>query len=133
MTVSETSGRSAAWTLSSAHSGAMLRLERLVRDRRGFTLLVASFGDSAYRDRVVTYLVDGWRGGSRVDADDADGDFSRLEDRIGAAAQQGAVQVVGPEHWPGDATQLWHAFNYHREQVAARCPEPLLVWIPRTQ
>lgn len=102
-----------------------------MRDRRGFTLLVAGFGDSAYRDRVVTYLTGGWLGGSTVDAVDAGGDFARLEDQIGAAARQGAVQVVGLEHWPGDATQLWHAFNDHREQVAALCPQPLLVWIPQ--
>ncbi|MBA2496237.1 MAG: tetratricopeptide repeat protein [Acidimicrobiia bacterium] len=131
MTVSETSGPSAPWSLSSAHAGALLRMERLVRDRRGFTLLVAGFGDSAYRDRVLTYLADGWLGGATVDAGDADGDFGQLEDRIGAAARHGAVQVVGLEHWPGDSGLLWHAFNHHRERIASLCPAPLLVWVPR--
>ena len=130
MTSSEAPLRTPGWNLSSEHSGALLRMERLVRNRSGFTLLIAGYGDSAYRDRVAGYLVEGWLGGRMVDARDAQGEFHRLEDAIAAAAAQGAVQVIGLERWDSGVESLWQGFNYHRERLASLCRVPLLLWVP---
>jgi tetratricopeptide (TPR) repeat protein len=105
-------------------------MERLVRNRSGFTLLIAAYGDSAYRDRVARYLVEGWLGGTMVDARDAQGEFHRLEDAIAAAALHGAVQVIGLERWDSGVESLWQGFNYHRERLASLCRVPLLLWVP---
>ncbi|MDY7094640.1 MAG: tetratricopeptide repeat protein, partial [Acidobacteriota bacterium] len=95
--------------------------------------MILQFSDGSYRDRVAEYLQEQLCGGSIVDAESAEGDFSRLEDLLAAAAAKGPVQVVGLEDWPGGAASLWQAFNYHREQLADRCPVPLLLWVLRSR
>ena len=123
-----------AWDLESEHSGALLRLERLLQGRRGFTLVILEHSDSVYRDRVADYLEGALGGAPRVDASTVGGDFAELEERLARAACEGsAVQVVGLRDWPHGMPKLWQAFNYHREQVADRCSVPLLLWVLRGQ
>lgn len=122
-----------AWNLDSEHSGPFLRLERLLRGRLGFTLVVLEYSDSSYRDKVVSHLGE-LRAGVVVDAGKYDGDFAALEKDLARAGRDyPLVQVVDLEAWPLGLAQLWQAFNYHREQIADRCPVPLLLWIARAR
>ena len=44
------------WTLRSEHSGAFLRLRRLLNGRSSFTLCFLTYSDSVYRDEVARFL-----------------------------------------------------------------------------
>jgi len=129
---SKHSAAAPAWEAESEHSALLLRLERLLHGRLAFTLVVLEYSDSGYRDCLMRHLDRAWEEGTRVDAREVDGDFTALEDRLEKAGREhGAAQVVGLEDWPHGLPSLWQAFNYHREQIADRCPGPLLLWVLR--
>ena len=133
MSLSETTATAVLWDLESEHSGPLLQLERLLRGRRGFTLVVLEYGDSHYRDRLIGYLERTFAKGSRIDLGDIGGEFAVLEERLTQVVlgQPQAIHLVGFESWPHGLEKLWQAFNYHRELIADLCPAPLLLWILR--
>jgi tetratricopeptide (TPR) repeat protein len=119
-----------SWPLHSEHSGALLRLRRLVEHRRSFVLCFLTYSDSAYRDTVAGFLdellgarvrvaIDGYH---PVGTEDL---FGRLSD----CAYQGPAQLIGLESWPDGLDDLLKRLNYRREAFAARCQRPLLLWI----
>ena len=119
-----------AWPLRSEHSGALLRLRRLIANRRSFTLCFLPYSDSAYRDIAAAFLAEllGARLRVAIDRDIRIGTedlFERLSDQ----AHDGPVQLSGLERWPDGLDNLLQRLNYRREALAARCRRPVLAWI----
>ena len=120
----------AIWNLRSEHSGAFLRLQRLLEGRRSFTLCFLIYSDSFYRDQAARFLEE--RLGAKVcvsiDRDTSIGTedlFERLDaDPLGAPSQ-----LMGLEHWPEGIDNLLTRLNYRREALAERCTRPLLFWV----
>ena len=124
-------GRSSAiWSLRSEHSGAFLRLQRLLDGRQSFTLCFLTYSDRAYRDEVADFL--GERLGARVrisiDSDDRIGTESLFE-KLSAGRNRGPAQLTGLELWPEGLDDLLGRLNHRRGALAERCARPLLMWI----
>ena len=119
-----------SWPLHSEHSGALLRLRRLVEHRRSFVLCFLTYSDSAYRETAADFLAEllgarlcvGVDANVRVGTEDL---FGRLSD----PAYEGPAQLIGLESWPDGLDDLLKRLNYRREAFAARCQRPLLLWI----
>ena len=119
------------WNLLSEHSGAYLRLRRLLTGRRSFTLCFLTYSDSAYRDRVARFLK------KRLRADDPRRYRSGRAHRHGGALREpgreleqtarpsSPVRNTGPEGFDNLLVRL----NRRRESLAAWCPRPLLFWV----
>ena len=125
-------GRSdAIWSLRSEHSGAFLRLQRLLDGRQSFTLCFLTYSDSAYRDEVADFL--GERLGARVrvsiEPDDRIGTEALFE-KLSAGRNRGPAQLTGLELWPEGLDDLLGRLNHRRGALAERCARPLLMWIP---
>jgi len=122
----------ASWPLRSEHSGALLRLRRLVENRQSFVLCFLTYSDSAYRETVAVFLAEllnAWLrvaidGKARVGTEEL---FGRLSD----PTYVGPAQLNGLESWPDGLDDLLTRLNYRREAFAARCQRPLLIWIRR--
>ena len=119
-----------AWPLRSEHSGTLLRLRRLIANRRSFTLCFLTYSDSAYRDIVAAFLADllGARLRVAIDRDIRIGTEDLFE-RLSDPAHDGPVQLSGLELWTEGLDNLLQRLNYRREALAARCRRPLLAWI----
>ena len=119
-----------SWPLHSEHSGALLRLRRLVERRKSFVLCFLTYSDSAYRETAVGFLVDLLGAQLRVAID---GDIrvgtEDLFERLSDSAYEGPAQLMGLESWPDGLDDLLKRLNYRREAFAERCQRPLLVWI----
>ena len=120
----------AIWSLRSEHSGAFLRLQRLLDGRQLFTLCFLTYSDSAYRDEVADFLEE--RLGARVrvsiDPDDRIGTEALFE-KLSAGRNRGPAQLTGPERWPEGLDDLLGRLNHRRGALAERCARPLLMWI----
>ena len=122
-------GRSdAIWSLRSEHSGAFLRLQRLLDGRQSFTLCFLTYSDSAYRDEVADFL--GERLGARVrvsiEPDDRIGTEALFE-KLSAGRNRGPAQLTGLELWPEGLGDLLVRPNHRRGVLAQRCARPLLI------
>ena len=121
----------AIWSLRSEHSGAFLRLQRLLDGRQSFTLCFLTYSDSAYRDGVADFLEE--RLGARVrvsiDPDDRIGTEALFE-KLSAGRNRGPAQLTGLERWPEGLDDLLGRLNHRRGALAERCTRPLLMWIP---
>ena len=120
----------AIWPLRSEHSGAFLRLQRLLEGRQSFTLCFLIYSDSFYRDQAASFLEE--RMGARVrvsiDPDTSIGTEDLFE-RLNAAPRSGPAQLVGLDQWPEGIDNLLTRLNYRREALAERCKRPLLFWV----
>ena len=116
--------------LRSEHSGAFLRLQRLLEGRRSFTLCFLIYSDSFYRDQAASFLEEQLGAKVRVSID---GDISigteDLFERLNAAPLGAPSQLMGLEHWPEGIDNLLTRLNYRREALAERCTRPLLFWV----
>ena len=120
----------ASWPLRSEHSGALLRLRRLVENRQSFVLCFLTYSDSAYRETVAGFLAELLDARLRVAIDckvrvGTEELFGRLSD----PTYVGPAQLSGLESWPDGLDDLLTRLNYRREAFAARCQRPLLIWI----
>ena len=120
----------ASWPLRSEHSGALLRLRRLVENRQLFVLCFLTYSDSAYRETVAAFLAELLNGRLRVAIDcrvrvGTEELFGRLSDPTYA----GPAQLSGLESWPDGLNDLLTRLNYRREAFAARCQRPLMLWV----
>ena len=121
-----------SWPLRSEHSGAVLRLRRVVENKQSFVLCFLAHSDSAYRETVAGFLAGllnarlhvAIDGKIRVGTEDL---FRRLSD----ATHVGPAQLDGLESWPEGLDDLLTRLNYRREAFAARCQRPLLIWVRR--
>ena len=119
-----------SWPLHSEHSGALLRLRRLVERKQTFVLCFLTYSDRAYRETAAGFLagVLGARLRVAIDRDVRVGTedlFGRLSD----PAYEGPAQLIGLESWPDGLGDLLTRLNYRREAFAARCQRPVLIWI----
>ena len=120
----------AVWNLLSEHSGAFLRLQRLLEGRRSFALCFLTYSDSVYRDRVADFLEERLCARVRVTIDpDAAIGTEALFEKLGADGDNGPAQLIGLERWPEGLDDLLTRLNYRRGALAERCARPLLVWI----
>ncbi|MYD86271.1 MAG: tetratricopeptide repeat protein, partial [Acidobacteria bacterium] len=119
-----------AWTLRSEHSGAFLRLQRMLNGRRSFTLCFLTFSDSVYRDEVAGFLEGRLGPHIRVAIDPVERiGTEELFDRLRVDLRSGPAQLTGLESWPEGLDDLLGRLNQRREALAERCPRPLLVWV----
>ena len=119
-----------SWPLRSEHSGALLRLRRLVENKRSFVLCFLTYSDSAYRETVADSLAELLDARLRVAIDckvrvGTEDLFGWLSD----PTYEGPAQLNGLESWPEGLDNLLTRLNYRREAFAARCQRPLLLWI----
>ena len=120
----------AVWNLLSEHSGAFLRLQRMLEGRRSFTLCFLMYSDSAYRDRVADFLAERLCARVRVTIDpDAAIGTEALFEKLSADRRDRPAQLIGLERWPEGLDDLLARLNYRRGALAERCTRPLLVWI----
>ena len=118
------------WTLRSEHSGAFLRLQRLVNGRRSFTLCFLTYSDSIYRDEAADFLEGRLRAHVRVAIDPEKRIGTEvLFDRLSADPDGGPAQLMGLEYWSEGLDDLLGRLNQRREALAERCPRPLLFWV----
>ena len=120
----------AIWDLRSEHSGAFLRLQRMLEGRRSFALCFLTYSDSPYRDKVADFLEAKLRACVRVTIDpDATIGTEALFEKLGADGDNGPAQLIGLERWPEGLDGLLTRLNYRRGALAERCARPLLVWV----
>ena len=120
----------AVWNLLSEHSGAFLRLQRMLEGRRSFTLCFLMYSDSAYRDRVADFLAERLCARVRVTIDpDAAIGTEALFEKLSADRRDRPAQLIGLERWPEGLDDLLARLNYRRGALAERCTRPLLVWV----
>ena len=120
----------ATWNLRSEHSGAFLRLQRLLEGRRSFTLCFLTYSDSFYRERAADFLEKRLGANVRVSIDPNSAIGTEdLFDRLSAAPPNSPSQLMGLEHWPEGIDNLLTRLNYRREALAERCTRPLLFWV----
>ena len=118
------------WTLRSEHSGAFLRLQRLLNGRGSFTLSFLTYSDSVYRDEVAGFLEGRLSARIRVNIDPATRiGTEALFERLSVDPQGGPAQLAGLESWPAGLDDLLGRLNRRREALPERCPRPLLVWV----
>ena len=124
-------GADDSWPLLSEHSGAFLRLQRVLSQKDGFCLCFLTFSDSAYRNKAAAYFAEHLRARTRVriDADEVIG-TETLFDRLNDGEPGEPAQLAGLEHWNEGLDDLLARLNHRREALAARCPRPLLFWVP---
>ena len=121
----------AVWNLRSEHSGAFLRLQRMLEGRRSFSLCFLTYSDSSYRDKVADFLEAKLRAGVRVTIDpDATIGTEALFEKLSADGDNGPAQLIGLERWPEGLDDLLTRLNYRRGALAERCARPLLIWVP---
>ncbi len=123
-------GSEKGWPLLSEHSGAFLRLQRLLSRKEGFSLCFLTFSDSAYRDRVAAYFAERLRASTwvKIDRHEVIG-TELLFDRLNKGARGEPAQLSGLEHWKEGLDDLLARLNHRRDALAARCPRPLLFWV----
>ena len=125
-----TSRPAAVWNLRSEHSGAFVRLQRMLEGRRSFALCFLTYSDSAYRDRVADFLAERLCARVRVTIDpDAAIGTEALFEKLSADRRDRPAQLIGLERWPEGLDDLLARLNYRRGALAERCTRPLLVWI----
>ena len=125
-----TDSRLPPWTLRSEHSGAFLRLHRLLNGRRSFTLCFLTYSDSVYRDKVAGFLEGRLSAHVRVSIDPtARIGTEALFDSLSADPRSSPAQITGLESWPEGLDDLLGRLNRRRETLAERCPRPLLFWV----
>ena len=118
------------WTFRSEHSGAFLRLQRLLNGRRSFTLCFLTYSDSVYRDEAAGFLEGRLSAQVRVVIDPEERIGTEvLFDRLSANPDTGPAQLLGLESWPEGVDDLLSRLNQRREALAERCPRPLLLWV----
>ena len=118
------------WTLLSGHSGAFLRLSRLLNGRNSFTLCFLTYSDSVYRDEAARFLEGRLNAHVRVAIDPEERIGTEvLFDRLSADPDNGPAQVMDLESWPDGLDNLLGRLNQRREALAERCPRPLLFWV----
>ena len=120
----------AIWNLRSEHSGAFLRLQRMLEGRRSFALCFLTYSDSPYRDKVADFLEAKLRACVRVTINpDATIGTEALFEKLGADGDNGPAQLIGLERWPEGLDDLLTRLNYRRGALAERCGRPLLIWV----
>ena len=125
-----TDSASRTWTLLSEHSGAFLRLSRLLNGRSSFTLCFLTYSDSVYRDEAARFLEGRLNAHVRVAIDPEERIGTEvLFDRLSADPDSGPAQVMDLESWPDGLDNLLGRLNQRREALAERCPRPLLFWV----
>jgi tetratricopeptide (TPR) repeat protein len=123
-----------AGDLQPEHSGALIRLIKLLKAQTGFQLILLQYNDPYYRNRLIQYLSQNSDNTRHFILDAAQiSDFAVLEDSLAkSCADQDVIHLIGLE--PGFANdkelQWITGFNSHRELIAQRCPAPLLLWLP---
>ena len=117
------------WTIRSEHSGAFLRLQRLVKGRASFTLCFLTYSDSVYRDEVAGFLEGRLNAHVRVAIDPEERIGTEvLFDRLSVEPDNGPAQLMGLESWPESLDDLLGRLNRRRDALPERC-RPLLVWV----
>ena len=118
------------WPLLSEHSGAFLRLSRLLNGRNSFTLCFLTYSDSVYRDEAACFIEGRLNAQVRVAIDPEERIGTEvLFDRLSADPDSGPAQVMDLESWPDGLDDLLGRLNQRREALAERCPRPLLFWV----
>ena len=123
-------GDESGWPLLSEHSGAYLRLQRLLSRKEGFALCFLTFSDSAYRDKAAAYFAEHLRARTwvKIDPNEVIG-TEQLFDRLNQGVPGAPAQLSGLEHWQEGLDNLLARLNHRREALAARCQRPLLFWV----
>lgn len=95
------------WTIRSEHSGAFLRLQRLVKGRASFTLCFLTYSDSVYRDEVAGFLEGRLNAHVRVAIDPEERIGTEvLFDRLSEEPDNGPAQLMRLESWPESLDDL---------------------------
>ena len=118
------------WPLRSEHSGAFLRLQRMLNGRTSFTLCFLTYSDSFYRDEAAAFLEGQLSARVRVAIDPLERiGTEELFERLRLDLRDGPAQLTGLESWPEGLDDLLGRLNQRREALADRCPRPLLFWV----
>jgi hypothetical protein len=109
------------------------RLSRAIRAGNGFRLLLAEYNLPHYRDLIIRRLKT-LHGRSLVYPVDRENppDFNAIKQRLAElSSDAGVLHVLGLEAWNHDPETDWlPSLNVHRENLARRCPLPLVIWLP---
>ena len=119
------------WPLLSEHSGAFLRLCKLLSGKQGFTLCFLTFSDSAYRDKVAELLAHRLHARVCVTIDpEKPIGTEELFIRLNKGKRAYRAQLFGMERWPDGLDNLLTRLNHRRDALEEICQRPLLFWVP---
>ena len=125
---------STAWPFLPAHAEAFIRLRKLLTGRQGFTLCFLTFSDSAYRQKVATFLAEQLHARTQVAIDEKeDIGTEELFIRLDRSEPHQPVQLSGLERWPEGLDNLLGRLNLRRDALGERCHRPLLFWTLSSQ
>ena len=128
------SARSTAWPFLPAHAEAFIQLRKLLTGRQGFTLCFLTFSDSAYRQKVATFLAEQLHARTQVAIDEKeDIGTEELFIRLDRSEPYQPVQLSGLERWPEGLDNLLGRLNLRRDALGERCHRPLLFWTLSSQ
>ena len=120
------------WSPEPNHTGALLKLRAIVEEESGCRFVIAVFGDSVYRDRLIDYFATLMERSRVLDIDDTR-DFETFDEVLTKACGTASlVHVTGAGAWLSDedhAAEFLHGLNYRRERLAARCGSTVVFWL----
>ncbi|SEH07604.1 tetratricopeptide repeat protein [Candidatus Venteria ishoeyi] len=118
--------------LESLHSGAWLRLQRLLKNHKGFSLIIAQYNDMIYRDKLIAFQQQ-QIAATCYQVSQKMSDFSSFENKLYQLGKQHAVlNVTGLDSCQAWQADFFQGLNYHREQIAEHCPATLIFWLSET-
>lgn len=119
------------WQLNPAHSGAWLRLRKMLPRLKGFNLLIFQHNQPLYRDRMIAAMSADVSPSLVLDAKEY-GSFVALEQALFQTTDTSKlIHIVNIESLSGEEKGLaFKGLNYHREQIAQRCLCTLAIWLP---
>jgi len=112
------------------HTGEFLRLDRLLRRKGHFQLILAEHNSSTYRDQLLERL-DQNEESSAVICVSKDDDVRSILDQLATvAAEHTVIHLTGLDAWfAADEGQALAALNQSRERIAEEVPVNLVFWL----
>ncbi|MCP4695487.1 MAG: tetratricopeptide repeat protein, partial [Gammaproteobacteria bacterium] len=115
--------------LDPLHSGAWLRLLRLIKVRKGFSLIIAQYSEMAYRDALIRFQRQ-QAPAACYEVTEKTTDFFTFETELKqACAIHAVLHVTGLDDSRAWRRKFFQGLNYHREQIAEQCPSCLILWL----
>lgn len=113
------------------HTGAFLRLKKLINHAQGFRLLIIDYNIASYRDFIIQRLNSKEYQTCVIDTLEQSG-FSELEKQLFAIHSNKTVTHIINLELQLDPTDIYTGFNYHRERIAQGHPHTLVIWLSQS-
>ena len=113
------------------HTGAFLRLKKLLNHAKGFRLLIIDYNIASYRDFIIQCLASKESQTCIIDTLKLN-IFAELEKQLFAIHSNKIVTHIINLELQLDPTDIYIGFNYHRERIAQNHPHTLVIWLSQS-